>query len=308
MKYSLKQKIGAMIFDWPKYERRLYNSVNSLPNKSSWIEICNRHESLARSPTGPGVLCLWEWTSDLYAAKVFPSLGERLFKRALDEWPIGFKEKERASRHGQDKIDISFIIGHRGIHLLPHLITTIKSIAAQRNVIFECIVVEQATEVQVKEMLPHWIKYIHTSPPNPEMPYCRSWAFNVGASVAKGRLLVFHDNDICMPAHYGQELLKFFSQGYEVMRLQRFVFYIDKQTTEDLINGDSEIIKNIAAGVKGWAGDWDAVYDNILLRGKIKQEIVEMSDKLKMPSLLESKFNALANNAFHEMPQNLKVK
>jgi len=73
------------------------------------------------------------------------------------------------------------------------------------------------------------------------------------------------------------------------------------EATDELVNGDSEIIKNIASGVKGWAGDWDALYDNILLRGRIKQEIVDLADKLKMPMLLESKFNALANNAFHEI-------
>ncbi|MFA5857052.1 MAG: type II/IV secretion system ATPase subunit [Candidatus Pacearchaeota archaeon] len=72
------------------------------------------------------------------------------------------------------------------------------------------------------------------------------------------------------------------------------------EPTEELINGDSEIIKNIASGVKGWAGDWDAVYDNILLRAKIKQELLDTSVKLKKPILLESKFNSLCNNMFHQ--------
>ncbi|MBD3252591.1 hypothetical protein GF386_02580, partial [Candidatus Pacearchaeota archaeon] len=35
------------------------------------------------------------------------------------------------------------------------------------------------------------------------------------------------------------------------------------EPSEELINGDSQVIKAIASGVKGWAGDWDAVYDNI---------------------------------------------
>jgi archaeal flagellar protein FlaI len=72
------------------------------------------------------------------------------------------------------------------------------------------------------------------------------------------------------------------------------------EPTEDLINGDSEIIKNIAGGVKGWAGDWDAVYDNILLRGRVKQEVVDIADKLKNPDILEAKFNSLSNNMFHQ--------
>ena len=72
------------------------------------------------------------------------------------------------------------------------------------------------------------------------------------------------------------------------------------EPTEELINGDSEIIKNIASGVKGWAGDWDAVYDNIELRGKVKQEIVDISEKSKNFKLLEAEFNSLSNNMFHQ--------
>ena len=71
--------------------------------------------------------------------------------------------------------------------------------------------------------------------------------------------------------------------------------------SDELINGDSEIIKSVASNVRGWAGDWDAVYDNILLRGKIKQELLDISEKLKMPELLESKFNSLANINFYNI-------
>ncbi len=73
------------------------------------------------------------------------------------------------------------------------------------------------------------------------------------------------------------------------------------EPTEDLMNGDSEIIKSIAGNVKGWAGNWEAVWDNILLRGKIKQEIVDLSKKLNKPDLMEAKFNALSNDMFHRI-------
>jgi len=72
------------------------------------------------------------------------------------------------------------------------------------------------------------------------------------------------------------------------------------EASEELKNGDSEIIKDIAAGVKGWAGNWDAVYDNILLRGRVKQEIVDVAAKLERDDILESKFNSLSNNMFHQ--------
>ncbi len=73
------------------------------------------------------------------------------------------------------------------------------------------------------------------------------------------------------------------------------------EPTEELINGESEIIKDIGANVKGWAGNWDAIYDNILLRGKLKQEIVNISKTLKNPELMEAKFNSLANDVFHRI-------
>jgi len=77
------------------------------------------------------------------------------------------------------------------------------------------------------------------------------------------------------------------------------------EPTDDLINGESEVIKDIASNVKGWAGNWDAVYDNILLRAKIKKELVDVAEKTKDLNLLESDFNTLTNHAFHEISDNI---
>jgi archaeal flagellar protein FlaI len=78
------------------------------------------------------------------------------------------------------------------------------------------------------------------------------------------------------------------------------------EPTQDLIHGDSEIIKSVASNVKGWAGNWDAVWDNILLRGKIKQEIVDYSKKVGRPELMEAKFNSLCNAAFHRFSEEVR--
>jgi hypothetical protein len=78
------------------------------------------------------------------------------------------------------------------------------------------------------------------------------------------------------------------------------------EPTEDLINGDSEIIKEIASTIKGWAGNWDAVYDNILLRAKIKEELVKIAEKTKNYKILEAKFNTEANHAFHRISDEIR--
>ena len=71
--------------------------------------------------------------------------------------------------------------------------------------------------------------------------------------------------------------------------------------SDDLMNGDSDIMKDIAANVKGWAGNWDAVWDNVLLRAKIKQETVDFAERMKIPEILEGEFTVRSNNAFHQI-------
>jgi len=86
-------------------------------------------------------------------------------------------------------------------------------------------------------------------------------------------------------------------------------YNVDKdelEASQELVNGDSEVIKQVASNVKGWAGNWDAVYDNILLRAKVKEELLKIAEKMKMPQLLESKFNSLANASFYEISDVVK--
>ena len=79
------------------------------------------------------------------------------------------------------------------------------------------------------------------------------------------------------------------------------------EPTADLINGDSEVIKDIASNVRGWAGDWDAVWDNVLLRGKILQEIVDVAERENLPDLMESEFNSLASTMFHKISEEIMI-
>ncbi len=76
--------------------------------------------------------------------------------------------------------------------------------------------------------------------------------------------------------------------------------------TKDLLNGDSDVIKSIAGTVREWAGNWDAVWDNIELRAKIKKAIVEAADKAKNDDILEADFTVLANDQFHRISDEVK--
>lgn len=78
------------------------------------------------------------------------------------------------------------------------------------------------------------------------------------------------------------------------------------EPSDDLINGDSETIKDIASNVKGWAGNWDAVWDNIVLRAKIKEETVSFAEKNNLPDILEAEFTVRSNNAFHKISEEVR--
>ena len=73
------------------------------------------------------------------------------------------------------------------------------------------------------------------------------------------------------------------------------------EPSDELINGESEILKAIAGNVKEWAGSWDALWDNILLRTKIKETLVNYAKKSKMLNLLEADFVVEANDEFHKL-------
>jgi type IV secretory pathway ATPase VirB11/archaellum biosynthesis ATPase len=78
------------------------------------------------------------------------------------------------------------------------------------------------------------------------------------------------------------------------------------EISDDLMNQDSDIIKAIAENVKEWSGNWDAVWDNIQLRTKNYQTLVDYSKKLNAPDILEAKFAIDANDQFHKITDKVK--
>jgi len=78
--------------------------------------------------------------------------------------------------------------------------------------------------------------------------------------------------------------------------------------TDVLINGESEILKAIAGNVRDWAGNWDAVWENIELRARITKAIVDYAEKTKDYDLLEAEFSILANDEFHRISEAVRDK
>src|ERR1051326_70598 len=109
---SLRQRIGALLYDWP-----LYRDVR---RSGRWEVMHNRDERITTDARG--VHCEWVFTSDLHIAKVFPSTGAALMRMALRQWPVEMRDAPERTEAPL----VSFVIGHRGVSRLPHLLTTLR--------------------------------------------------------------------------------------------------------------------------------------------------------------------------------------
>lgn len=229
----MKELVGVLLKDLPRYLRALASSGKA------WLTVRNRAERLEAAPDHSGYRCDWRWTSDLHAPKFIPALGRLLMDRALADYPI------RSAELPQREVgtpQVTFLIGHRGMARLPHLLATLQSIAAQQGVVVECIVIEQDTVSQLGPHLPAWVRLVHTPPPAPDMPYCRAWTFNVGAQHARADVLVLHDNDTLVPVDYAASILDRVHRGYDVVNLKRFIFYLTQAHTQAVFDGQAELL------------------------------------------------------------------
>jgi type IV secretory pathway ATPase VirB11/archaellum biosynthesis ATPase len=85
-----------------------------------------------------------------------------------------------------------------------------------------------------------------------------------------------------------------------------FVNLMEYRTSEDkllpsdtLLNGESYVLNQIASRVPGWSGRWDILWDNIQLRAKILETIVNIANKINKPDLLEAETTVKSNQMFH---------
>ena len=77
--------------------------------------------------------------------------------------------------------------------------------------------------------------------------------------------------------------------------------------TDELLDGDSEILKAIAANIPDFAGNWDALWDNVVLRGEIKEMLVKKAEELDDMDLLEAPFVIKSNDQFHLISEEVKA-
>ncbi|NOZ82009.1 MAG: type II/IV secretion system ATPase subunit [Candidatus Micrarchaeota archaeon] len=76
--------------------------------------------------------------------------------------------------------------------------------------------------------------------------------------------------------------------------------------TDILLNGESFILNEISKKIREWAGRWDRVWENINLRARIFGSMVEISERLKKPELLEAETTVASNQMMHILAERSK--
>ena len=230
---GLRRVLGALALDLPR-------SLLHLARRGDWVRVVNRGQVVELRGSPLSARCPETQTSRLHLCDMFPIFGRSLLRAGLRDWPF-----EIASNvHFSDNPKLSFVIPHRGTEREPHLHAVIRSIASL-PVPVECIVVEQDNEAKLSQ-LPGNTRYLHVRGVDGNTAWNKCLALNAGAQVARGRILVFHDGDILVPARYGSELARLFGDAkLEVAFPQRFLFYLRKAFTDQLLAGpESTVLRN----------------------------------------------------------------
>jgi len=239
----LARSCSILAQDWLRYEISF--------NRFRYLRIRNRFEKLGLGPRSNSYVCLWPYTSRLKATEVWPIIGKLLLMRIIRDNIFSYEDE----RNDQDRIVLSVIIGHRGEERLDLLLSTLRSLAAQKQVALECIVVEQDSKPTVVTRLPNWVNYVFQEVA-PEFQYNRASAFNLGARLAKGSILLLHDNDMIVAEDYCKEIVELVREGYEALNTKRYIFYLNKQDSQRVTQSTKElkdvtpiyIVQNLEAG------------------------------------------------------------
>jgi len=76
--------------------------------------------------------------------------------------------------------------------------------------------------------------------------------------------------------------------------------------TKTLLTGESVVLNDIASRVREWKGDWNAVWDNINLRAKILQTLVDFANAKGRKDMLEAPMVVESNSQFHIISDEVK--
>ncbi len=223
---SLRSQLGCWWHERMLAERILLGDGIHWPQNVTWLDLCNRCEQLEIDQTTKGRRCLWQDSSPLTVARVFPDVGCRLLRHVLKRWPVRLDSQQTSSGKNPE---ISVLIPVGGRDRIKQFHLSLRSVLAQQDVDFEVIVVEQSADSHLRELLPKDVIYEHQRI-DPTQAFNKSRALNLAADLARAKLLAIHDADFLLPSRYLSSCQRMMTDAAG-LRPARWIVHLDQQTT-----------------------------------------------------------------------------
>lgn len=229
---KIRQKLGCWLHERWRTELVLLSGRWGWLPRAEWLDLCNRHERLARTEEGVRV-CHWSDSSFLTAVRLFPRVGGRLLRHCLREWPHRLAQvPEAGSSPSNPKVSVILPVG--GLDRVPLFRCVLAGFLGQTRRDFEIIAVEHGTRPLYQAVCPEWVRYIFL-PKEPAQHFNKSMAMNAGVRSATAPYVLLHDADVVPPSAYVESILSRLDSGWEAVRPLRFVFLMEREATESFI-------------------------------------------------------------------------
>ncbi|GHC05628.1 glycosyltransferase family 2 protein [Thermomonas carbonis] len=242
---SLRERAGCWLYE--RWQAELVLRAPGLARTLglAWQDVHNRSERLQLDPITGGRVCEWQDSSRLTVARIFPDVGTRLLRHALQEWPVRFAGADHATAPGAP--DISILIPIAGQSRMAQFRLALATARAQIGVNTEVVVVEQWPDATLRYSLPSDVRYLHQIAAEGAQ-FNKSKALNAGARAASGRNLIILDADYVLPERFAAECA-YALENVDAVRSARWIFYLDRTSSERLAttydcltNGGTEAI------------------------------------------------------------------
>ncbi len=225
---TLKKQIGC----WFHERRRTELSLL----RGQWRDLCNRHERLAVGSDPDARECLWVDSSWLTVARVFPSVGARLFRRCFAECPLAAGAPCPPADGLPPNPSVSVVIPVSGSDRRRAFEAVLSSFLAQDAIAPEMVVVESGERPEYAAGLPPHVRYLHLPPQPGERGFSRARTFNAGVALSSGACLVLHDADIVVPRTYLKAVVARLRGGWDALQPLRYLFYLGEQDSLQFIS------------------------------------------------------------------------
>lgn len=227
----LKQQMGCWLHERRQAELALQPFLSAL-SRTSWIDLCNRHEKAEIGDDKEARYVESEFTSYLTVARKFPKVGGRLARTCFRQNPLPELRNVGASKCLNPQLSVILPVG--GKDRLQNFELVLLSLMNQSFTAIEIIVLEHSIEPLYDVCQRYGTRYEHRGIKSTEEEFNKSLLMNNGVELSRASTVLLHDADILVPRDYLWRSFERINRGYDAVRPLRHLFYADPNCTESI--------------------------------------------------------------------------